>query len=366
MVRKASKAPTTIPSTSSPPSPNADAFRCRQIDLFQTFLCNTKDEKERLSNALDLWDCIPRYSVSRQEMNKRRNSDGILPILNIPFEYKGQRYIAKIQPAMIEDGDGFIHYYPSANEELVEDALRKISALQNQGFFDGERDKSSGVTFSLYGLREELAARKHTRSYQEIVLSLEIMRKSHIEIRSGEGRGESLVAANYLPAMAAVSKSKLAEDPYARWIAQFHPLVTRCIDHVAYRQYNYAVMMSLPTQLARWLHKQLAVKFTFAGMMANPFEMRYSTIKRDSALLNRGRERDNIRDVEEAMRQLAHSGVLRDVQKELITAERGRISEVIYRLYPTAEFVREVKAANKRLQTANNKTSGESKELPRH
>ena len=112
-------------------------------------------------------------------------------------------------------------------------------------------------------------------------------------------------------------------------------------------------MMSLPTQLARWLHKQLAVKFTFAGMAANPFEMRYSTIKRDSALLNRGRERDNMRDVEEALRQLGCSGVLRNVQKEPITAERGRIVEVVYRLFPTTEFVREVKAANKRLQGNN-------------
>ena len=353
MVRKASRHLATSAPTSSVPVPGHGAFHCRQIDLFQTFVCNTEGEKERLSNALDLWDSVPRYSVSRQEMNKRRNPDGILPILSIPFEYKGQHYTAKIQPAMIEEGDGFLHYYPSANEELVEDALRKLAAQQDQGFFDAERDPSSGVTFSLYGLREELATRKHTRSYQEIVLSLEIMRKSHIEIRSGEGRGESLVAANYLPAMAAVSKGRLTEDPYARWVAQFHPLVTQCIDRVAYRQYNYAVMMSLPTQLARWLHKQLAVKFTFAGMAANPFEMRYSTIKRDSALLNRGRERDNMRDVEEALRQLGCSGVLRNVQKEPITAERGRIVEVVYRLFPTTEFVREVKAANKRLQGNN-------------
>jgi len=356
MVKKSNKQISTItPIPSAQYRPAVAAFQSQQIDLFQTFVCNTEVEKDRLSNALDLWDSVPRYSVSRVEMNKRRSPNGSLPILSIPFEYKGQRYTVKIQPAIIEEGNGFVHYYPSANEELVEDALRKIAAQQEQGFFDNERDKSSGVAFSLYGLRGELAARRHTRSYQEIVLSLEIMRKSHIEIRSGEGRGESLVAANYLPAMAAVSKGKLEEDPYARWVVQFHPLVTRCIDRVAYRQFNYAGMMSLPTQLARWLHKQLAVKFTFAGMAANPFEMRYTTVKRDSALLNRGRERDNIRDVEDALRQLACAGILRDIQKETLTAARGRIVEVIYRLYPTAEFVREVKAANKRTKDQSEK-----------
>jgi hypothetical protein len=320
------------------------------MDLFRTFLCNSEDEKGRLSNALDLWDSIPRYSVSRQEMNKRRGAGGTLPLLCIPFEYRRQAYVAEIQPAMIKENGAIVHYYPSANEELVEDALRKIAARQNQGFFDGENDKSSGVAFSLYELREELAARKHTRSFQQIVLSLQILRKSHIEIRLGEGRGESFVAANYLSALAAVTKGKLAEDPNARWLAQFHPLVTRCIDRVTYRQFNYAVMMSLPTQLARWLHKQLAIKFTFAGMLANPFEMRYSTIKRDSALLNRGRERNNVHDVEEALGQLVRSGVLREVRKSKVTGARGQIVDVVYSLLPTAEFVREVKAANRRVQ----------------
>jgi hypothetical protein len=44
-------------------------------------------------------------------------------------------------------------------------------------------------------------------------------------------------------------------------------------------------MMGHSTQLARWLHKQLALKFTFASIM-HSFEVRYRTILRDSALLN--------------------------------------------------------------------------------
>jgi hypothetical protein len=107
-------------------------------------------------------------------------------------------------------------------------------------------------------------------------------------------------------------------------------------------------MMSLPTQLARWLHKQLSIKFTFAGLASKPFEMRYSTIKRDSNLLNRGREVDNRRDVDEAFEELVKKKVLREIKKTNITQGRGKVVEVVYELFPSPEFVKEMKASNKR------------------
>jgi hypothetical protein len=330
---------------------DGESYQNVQMDLFQTFLCNTDAERDRMSNTIDIWDSIPRYSVSRQEMNKRRDSNGNLPLLNISFEYRGQPYTAEIQPALLKEGDKTVAYYPSASEELVEDALRKLATHQNRGFFEKPTFRS-GVAFSLYELRAELTARGHTRSFQEIVQSLTILRKSHIELWVGEGRGESFIAANYLPALAAVSKKKLLDDPGARWVAQFHPLITQCIDQLTYRQFNYAMMMALPSQLARWIHRQLSIKFTFAGLAANPFEIRYSTIKRDSCLLNCAREIDNRRCVDDALADLVQVKALQEVTKEPVRANRGKIVDVIYQLKPTKEFVKEMKAANKRLQGA--------------
>ena len=78
-------------------------------------------------------------------------------------------------PARVEDLDGVTReYYASANEELVEDALRKIATEQQSGYFD-KRNYRSGVVFTLYALREELRRRGHARSYQEIVLALNIL-----------------------------------------------------------------------------------------------------------------------------------------------------------------------------------------------
>ncbi|CAG0983771.1 hypothetical protein ANRL3_02306 [Anaerolineae bacterium] len=325
----------------------SDAYSNNQLDLFQTFLCNTDLEKEKLSNAINFWDSVPRYSISRKEMNKRRDEKGNLPSLHLSFEYHGQPYIVKIQPARIDDGDKSIEYYPSANEELVEDTLRKLATRHGSGFFE-KPSMRSGVAFTLYELREELSARGHARSYQEIIQYLTVLQRSHIEIRTGEGKGESFVASNYLPTLAAVSRKKLREDPNAKWLAQFHPLVSQCIDQLTYRQFNYQTMMELPTQLARWIHKLLSIKFTFASIVGNPFEIHYNTIKRDSNLLNCDREKDNRREVDNAFTRLIESKVLREVQKRTVKGSRGKTLDVVYQLYPSLEFIREMKASNKR------------------
>ena len=130
-------------------------------------------------------------------------------------------------------------------------------------------------------MREELSKRGHTRSYREVDLALNILSKSIIDVRAAGDKGELLAISPYLPSLAAVSKSRLKDDPKAKWAVQFHPFVTGSIDQVTYRQFNYHLMMSRSTQLARWLHKQLVLKYTFAEL-SKPFDMRY---KRAAQLL---------------------------------------------------------------------------------
>lgn len=298
--------------------PKKEDFKNEQLELFQSFLCNTLDERDRLSNTIDLWDSIPRYSISRQAMVKMRTKDGFLDLLEIPFKYKGGAFQAIIQPARIREEDGTtLDYYPSGNEELVEDALRKIAADLHRGYFDKPNFRS-GVIFSLYILREELWKRRHARSYQEIVKSLKILSGSMIEIRTTDGQEmEVFSRTNYLPALVAISYRRLQDDPKARWVAQFHPLVTQSIDALTYRQYNYHQMMSHSTQLARWLHKQLSLKFTFANYSGS-FDMLYSTVKRDSNLINYKRERDGIATLDNAFEELQ--------ERKVILASIGRKS----------------------------------------
>jgi hypothetical protein len=174
-----------------------------------------------------------------------------------------------------------------------------------------------------------------------------------IELCAADGNNcEAFTRSAYFPSLTAVSRKKLIDDPHAKWVVQFHPLVTQSIDALTYRQFNYHQMMSHSAQLARWLHKQLSLKFTFASLVT-PFEIRYSTIKRDSALLeNYNPERKAVTALDNAWEELKAQKVLLAVKKQVVTGLRGKIDDVVYTLTPSPDFVAQMKAANKRQSLA--------------
>ena len=325
--------------TKSPP--NA-AFTGTQLSLFQSFLCNTNEERARLSNTIELWDGVPKYFVSRQEMTKHREK-GLLPTLERDFQYKNRSFTVRIRPARLTDENRKDkEFYPSAREELVEDALRKIGAEQNCGFLD---TTDSGVVFTLHILRRELKRQGHTLSYQQVVESLDVMVGCLIKIQAKDGRGD--YQSPILSGLIRVSQQRRREDPTARWIAYFNPLVTQSIRALTFRQYNYHAMMSHTTQLARWIHKRLAHNYVNANILT-PYTVRFSSIQRDSGLLEYKRQRDAVRKLDEALEELRSQHVLSSFKKEEVKGERNRILNVSYTLSPTHDFVKQIKAANRR------------------
>jgi hypothetical protein len=329
------------------------AFKARQLCLFQTVLANTDQQRDALSNACDLWDSIPRYTVSRSRMNSMRTPEGFLEVLEVPFHYRQRQLIALIYPARVRGADGrHVSYYPSAREELIEHALRKLATEHQAGFFD-RADYRSGVRFSLHRLRRELEQQGHSLRYDELVEGLDILSLSAIEIvAKGADGEEGFARATYLTALAGVNRSAYEADREARWLAQFHPLVTRSIDEVTYRQFNYHRLMKCDAQLARWLLCQLVLKYTQASMV-NGFDMRFSTIKRDSALLNGyGRVRDAVAALDDAWKELESLHVLRSIDKKEHRGSRNKIEDVTYTIIAAHDFSAEQKAANRRLNVA--------------
>jgi hypothetical protein len=343
---------TTSTKKKAPVPPKPENFSNRQIDMFRCLLCNTDAERDSLSNVFDLWDSIPRYVVSRQQQDKWRKA-GAFPLLHeVLFHYRGRELMATIQPAAIKGKDGVIRsYFPSANEELIEDVLRKIAADKHNGYYD-PKEQRSGVVFTLHMVRQELAKRGHGRTYKEINLSLEIMARSVIITSMADGKeGDFTSNSLYLNNLFRVSRSRLAEDPQAKWFADFHPFASRALDELTYRQLNYARLMSHKSQLARWLNKVLSLKYLNASIM-HPFEIRLSTIIRDSGLLaGYGRFRDAITAVDSALDELkiCQPPLFNcKPEKKLIEGKRGKILDVVYTLRPSREFIAEMKAASKR------------------
>jgi hypothetical protein len=337
------------------PRPTQLEFENRQLTLFQNLLANTVEERDRLSHAIELWDSTPRYSLNRKAMNKARVNNKFLDPRELSFQHKGCTYTLVVAPARLKDADGvFRDYFPGATEELVEEALRKLAIEKQAGYFD-EPNYRSGVLFSLHELRQELKSRGHTRSLQQCVHALSVLAHSVLTIKP-HAEGEAQIAASCLPSLVAVSRAKLNNDPKSKWQVQFHPLVTASIDHLDYRQHNYHLSMSLTTQLARWLNKQLVLKYTAASLM-NPFDMRYSTIRRDSHLLERyARPRDAIAAIEDAFAELKDRDVLMQAVRNDVLGERGKLLDVAFVLTPSARFVAEVKAANKRVYDARTRS----------
>lgn len=330
-----------------------------QLELFGSFLANTDAEKKELSNSIDLWDSMPRYSMSRQEQQKIRSERGHLGLLTLDFNYRGAAIKIEIQPALVSErgADGLSRttsYYPSAPESIIEEVLRKMAATN--GHYDPSSN-SYGLRFSLYELRAELAAIKHTRSLQEIKLSLEILSGSIIRISGKDLSNRVTERSAYLSRLRSVERLQYEADADSKWFANFHPFVSQSIDRLQLRQFNYTRLMKNSSHLSRWLNKLLIDKYDFASI-TKQFDILFSTIKRDSMLLESfGRERDAISYCEKCLKELKDTGVLKDFERTVTRGAKNKILDVRYRLFASADFIAEVRASNSRGQAHEKKLS---------
>lgn len=338
----------------------AEDFKNKQLDIFQALLANTDEQREDLSHAVDLWDSIPRYPMTRAKQGELRVNGIYLPTHRSEFQHRGKSYVVQVKPARIKfdrgDGDpkgAWIEYYPSQREELIEYALRKMAIDQGSGFLNVGQGRS-GLAFSVKQLRLELEGRGHHFHHSEIVESLDIMNSANlrlIEIGSGnedEATVEELGewSQSYLPSLGLSGQKNRDDD--TRCFVEFHDLMTASLAKLGYRQYNYGRLMKCKSQLSRWLINQLVLKFTQAGL-GEVFKLLFSTVQRDSGLLNYGRPSDAVGALDESLEELKREGFLMSFNKLVERGTRASIVEVTYVLLPSREFAAEQKTANKRL-----------------
>lgn len=318
-----------------------------QFDLFTQFYGASAD----LSNTIELWDAVPKFAVSKRRQDQIRDTNGRLPILRQSFLHRPfPRALneplscsVKIVPAYIETDDGDRDFYPSTDEELLDEVLRKIYSDQTLGMLD-MTNGDSWVRFTLRGLQRELSLRGRTRSLAEIKRSLEILAHCVVTVHVSKGSRDLNISTAFLSDLTSVSRRDY-EDGTTAWCARLPALVTKSIRDLSFRQFNYATLMSLDSQLARWFHKRLSHEYVNAALMS-PYTILYSTIARDSALLS-DRPVDNRKAVTAALSGLKERGVLFcfDQSQRL---DGRKITDVLYTLTPSRDFVAEIKAANKR------------------
>jgi len=294
-----------------------------------------------------------------------RNADGRLPVYEQSFvyaaRYKGQRVEkscrVEVYPTPVKTENGRVDFYPSADEELVEEVIKKIFANQQRGVHDPDNTES-WVRFSLQMIRKELQARGKTRSLDKIKRSIDILSTSVIRLYE-QGDNTPVYTNPILTDVTRVNRQRYLKDGSLMWVAKLPALISKSVNELTYRQFNYGVLMSLPTQLVRWLHKRLSHNYINASHL-DRYDILFSSIKRDSGLLIYERTRDNLKALEAAFDELASQNVLSGWERREERRIGRGIADALYSLRAHSDLIRDVKAANARLKESKTALFGPS------
>ncbi len=318
----------------------------RQMELFTDFFGDGE-----YSNTADLWDSVPKHCVTARKQSAMRDQNGRLPVFEHTFEHAGVLCRMELLPALIkEEGRGHRDYYPSTDEELIEEVLRKFFADQRFGIHD-VFESESWVRFTLSMVRSELKARGKTRSMNEIKRSLDIMTLSNVRLYAA-GNPDPLYTGSIFSDVTRVTRQMYEEDGKAMWIARLPALVSKSVNDHTYRQFNYGILMSLRSPFARYLHKRLSRRYTNASML-HPHGLLLSTMQRDSGLLPHEKMHVNVKTVETALDELKEADVLMSWKKEERRGPRNRLEDVLYTMTGSSTFNTEMKKMNERHRQIN-------------
>ena len=340
------------PENGQPKSPPSEPIKSIQFDLFGEFITNNKGD---VSNTVELWERIPKYFPVRTLGKLRPEKDRERPY---EWEYieQGCKYMVVIQPAFIKENDDYRAYFPSVTEELIEEALKKILSDQNCGIHD-PKNVETWVKFSLGMLFRELNDRGCTRSYAEIKRAITVMSKCNVSFLK---EGKEIWNGAILQDLVTVGRDDYLAGKDAHHIARLPVFISHAINCLEYRQFNYTRLMNCNSPLARWIYKQLIHRFKQANLF-NDYHFMYEDLK-GSGLLQQSRETDNRRTALEALDELVSRGVL--VRYSSMERKEGRkIVNVKYTVYPSGDFIKEQKAAGKRVTENEEKAVSEGLRL---
>ncbi|MDH5727378.1 MAG: hypothetical protein OEZ58_00095 [Gammaproteobacteria bacterium] len=323
-------------------------------DLFtHTFV--VEGQHDQYSNTIDLWDLVPKYFISsRKQTDMRKNSDQ-LPVQVHEVVVEGKRYKLVLQPATVLEDTGKrdekdepiltpVQYYPSENEELIEDVIRKVFMDQNYGEHIAEQEESR-VAFSLQMIARELKKYNKSRSITEIKKAITILRNTSISLYR-IGKNKPLFSNNILSDLVTVDRDAYLSDSTSLWAVRLPWIASKGINTLHYRQFNYVKLMEQKTQLDRYIFKRLSHNFVNANRTQS-YHFALSTIVNDSKLVSHSRTDARIKFVQQSLNRLIKRGIIVCWEQEVRKAKTGnRIEDVIFDLYATEIFIKEQKAAS--------------------
>ncbi len=315
-------------------------IKSAQYDLFTTFLTN---DKGAVSNALEVWDGIPKYFLTPKQQEKLRTERGHADPYEWEYFYQGRPCSVKLQPALIKQNDGsYKAVFPSVTEELVEEALKKIFTDQQYGHHD-PANTESWVKFTLGMIYSELKDRGRARDRNQIKYAIEVLSSCILTLYQD---GKEVYRGAILSDLVTVNRDEYIADSNSMHMARLPVFVSRGINDMQYRQFNYARLMECDNQLTRWLYKRLVHRYRHASLI-DTYHFLYSDVKQSSGLLQQGTERRNRSKLKASVDELQEEGVILTYTAEDLKQGR-KITDVKYTVTGAPDFIKEQKAANKR------------------
>ena len=320
--------------------PPKEPVKSAQYDLFTTFLTN---EEGAVSNALEVWDGIPKYFLTSKQQQKLRTEEGLAQSYQLEYSYQGRPCKVRIQPALIAQEDGRDKaFFPSVTEELVEEALKKIFTDQQFGMHDAFNTES-WVRFSLSMVHRELKKRGRARDRNQIKHAVEVLSRCVLILYQD---GKEVYSGAILSDLVTVNRDEYIADSDSMHMARLPVFVSRGINDMQYRQFNYARLMDCNDQLTRWLYKRLIHRYRHASL-SDTYHFMFSDVQQCSGLLQQGTDNDNRKKVVRSLDELQTKGVI--LYNGVENVREGRkVVDVKYTITAAPEFIKEQKAANKR------------------
>ncbi|MBX7222586.1 MAG: RepB family plasmid replication initiator protein [Blastocatellia bacterium] len=307
-----------------------------QLDLFEMLGLESKS----YSRTIELYDFIPKYFWGKVE----RINGEFLRSVERDFECRGKKYKVRINPARVQGKNGKDRdYYPGQREEAVEDGLRKLVA-EGQGKF---LDSQAGVVFTLYQLQQTLKQANHTYSYDEIKEALQICKRTTLIVTSEDGT--SVLESNIFETLGlATFEDWKIKGKDAKCFVRFNALVTRAIQQLDFRRFNYEKAWSYKSVIARQLHKRMSHHYTQAGK-DNSYTIRLNTLIRDFGIARCPQLRDNLKKVKDALEEMKEKGIVDKyiVEPVVDTKKHNKLEDAKITLYTTYEFDMEMMEANR-------------------
>jgi hypothetical protein len=311
-----------------------------QMSLFEMI----GEKYDDYSNTIELYDVLPKYYYGN---NVNRTNDKYLDVIERDFTFRSRKFKMKITPATIKNAKGEEKaYYPSQREEIVEDAIRKIAIEKGGVFIDG----GAGVQFSIYELANELKKRGHGYQLLQIKEAIEICHNTSINIKSEDGKDEMS-----FHMMESIGFSTRDNDQTKSFV-KFNSLVTKSINKQTFRLFNYKKCMSLKYMLSRWLFKRISHHFIQASA-SNPYTIKLTTVVRDSGMNQSQRLSDASKQVTKSLNELVQKKVFLkyDFDRILDVQKKNKLADIVYSIWLSDSFCKDVKKANYRNQLIDDK-----------